>query len=325
MEKSFLNFKINHPNWNCGEQGERFISRLCEFQEQQVAARREEQQQALIEMQLQHHSSQVLARSVRGMGTGSHAGGFAPIPEDTSTAVSNGVSGGVVSTDADNLNGSRAVDAGGAKNVSMQEPISLHGQAHGILGGSSSPTHSGEGLITSGAMSGSLHLLPHGLGGDAGVGAGPGASLGLSLAMSNTMLGQSSLHPTRTVESILQSALRESAQGASLRDVISRKGTYRCLSSSSMLDNHVDASFYWLDRFREQAPSGQRQHQHHHQQHQQQQQQQQHLHSFPPPPPPLPQQQPPCSHADSSAAVMQAPPGMPPGHEHEDFSGDVSV
>ena len=32
MEKSFLNFQMNHPDWECGEGGERFIQRLISFQ-----------------------------------------------------------------------------------------------------------------------------------------------------------------------------------------------------------------------------------------------------------------------------------------------------
>ena len=36
MEKSFLNFKINHPDWDCGEQGEKFVATICAFQEQRL-------------------------------------------------------------------------------------------------------------------------------------------------------------------------------------------------------------------------------------------------------------------------------------------------
>lgn len=36
MEKSFLNFKMHHPEWECGEKGDAFLNNLCDFQERQV-------------------------------------------------------------------------------------------------------------------------------------------------------------------------------------------------------------------------------------------------------------------------------------------------
>lgn len=32
LEKSFLNFKMNHPDWKCGPEGDAFMQNLCDFQ-----------------------------------------------------------------------------------------------------------------------------------------------------------------------------------------------------------------------------------------------------------------------------------------------------
>lgn len=32
LEKSFLNFKMNHPDWQCGPEGDAFMQNLCDFQ-----------------------------------------------------------------------------------------------------------------------------------------------------------------------------------------------------------------------------------------------------------------------------------------------------
>jgi len=99
MEKSFLNFKVNHPGWQCGAAGDQFIDRLCAFQEDAMASRQEDHaRDALLDLaasasllSASRQQRQHLAASGSGSGarsprpTGGFGGGasghFAPIPE----------------------------------------------------------------------------------------------------------------------------------------------------------------------------------------------------------------------------------------------------
>lgn len=59
------------------------------------------------------------------------------------------------------------------------------------------------------------------------------------------------------MDSLFRSALRESAQYSMLKDVLDRKGPRpvgpNAANSSMVLDANMEASFYWLDRFRDDA------------------------------------------------------------------------
>ena len=352
MEKSFLNFKINHPDWQCGPSGNHFIEKLCAFQEDEVLTRQEEAARHTLDnlaasaslLSASMHRQQNLGasgssatpaaaatgelRSPRPAGiyaggtssSSAYAGGggssvngapghFAPIPEKSSVGEAAGgneneessgssVGGGGVGSGGDrgNAGGQRHRGGGVDLLVDLEADLGLSAVLAAVQNGTlpSPRGGAGGGYGQQSALLGrSSHLFAGG-GGGGGMGR---SALGRSSMMlhqhhpgassSSTLFGA----PTtpRTVDSILQQALREESQSVLLRSTLqhhqpqqqhgcsSQHGGPTFLGTSSIgglgggdggvisssyrptttakgaeAEAQLEASFYWLDKFRSQ-------------------------------------------------------------------------
>mmetsp|Transcript_12035 Transcript_12035/g.28193 ORF Transcript_12035/g.28193 Transcript_12035/m.28193 type:complete len:521 (+) Transcript_12035:170-1732(+) len=289
MEKSFLNFKLHHPDWQPGPSGDKFLENLCTFQETEMATEREEQLRGQarevlqglglgeqLDAALQASAVQALganlAKSADEPPAGQSPPSFDPIQEDSAQEEE-----------------PRPVDpkAGGGQGDSSgpQGGIASPNRRVGLGASLLGSTMDQSGSLTLGDLCGGDLALSSVLASLAHAAPGHTTALGAqsllsrsSMARSNLQLGRSALGRSalgrsasagrgsmlaggRTVESILESALREDAQAASLRETLDRTQRRQHgfhgvsppgggVSSSHLLDAGVEASFYWLDRYR---------------------------------------------------------------------------
>lgn len=326
LEKSFLNFKMNHPDWQCDADGEAFLQNLCDFQERELVARRTQQAASMLASQM--HVNEILQSSM--LRQSQHAQQFemdqspdltknitsSESEQPPSSGVEVGNIDGAGEATVDNVNESMdpsqkndVLNSNNSFNlqpparmsrissfptipentpetqhpqpqpspVSLTPPrISMNIQQQQL--GSRSPPPFAEPESPLGRPSSLSSMDQFGLIGSGSVGGGVGggglggsdlalSSILASLNNTNTasMLarsinngaglggslygvgGMSSMrNEPRTVEALLQSAMREESLSNPLRDSVYRKPS----SNNQLLDSTLGASIYWLDQHR---------------------------------------------------------------------------